>query len=691
MKKIVTLLFAVVSMNTIKSQNYYLSDYNGGKNPGALNNDIEQGSTTGWATIHTGPATPTPAWSSNVTIPFSFSFNGSVEASYKVATSGVLTFNIAAGTAPVSANIAIPSASLPDKSVCVWGLESNGANDIIRYKTFGTSPNRQHWIQFCSYTAPGYTSGSTVFSYWAIVLEETTNNIYIVDQRTAGMPNLSLTLGVQVNSTTATQVVGSPNISSNAATYADDTPIDNVYYKFSYGVQPAAEAALFVINPIPTQIIPAAVNISGVIINYGSAPITQINLVYKSGVNTYSVTKSGLNIASGSSYNFTHNTPFNVSTANNYPIKVWIELNGDVKHTNDTLSTTIVAYSFLTDKKIVFEEATGSWCGWCVRGAVYMEQMENLHPDKALLIAIHNNDPMADATYDAGFAPLHPSGFPSSAVNRDITDIDPTYFPDVYDAIINDIVPCNTGVTANYNYATNNITINVSALFAGPLSGDYRFNAVVTENNVTGTTSGYNQTNYYSGNGYGPMSGAGHNWAAETNPVAAANMVYDHVARSILGGFSGTSGSLPTTINTNDNLSKQYVYNVPAGYNVANMEVIGFVSNATTGKILNGAKTAVTIPLKVEENNELNFGAEIYPNPISGNNGNLILNLKEKANVSIEIFDVVGKLIKSEEKNNLPAGMHTFIMDMQDLNIGIYNVKVTTEKGSVIKRIIVSQ
>ena len=46
--------------------------------------------------------------------------------------------------------------------------------------------------------------------------------------------------------------------------------------------------------------------------------------------------------------------------------------------------------------------------------------------------------------------------------------------------------------------------LEVTAEFVTQLSGiNYRLNLVLTEDNVTGTGSGYAQTNYYAGGGYG--------------------------------------------------------------------------------------------------------------------------------------------------------------------------------------------
>ena len=695
MKKIVTLLFVVVCINIVNAQYYYVPHINANQNPGGLNTDLEEPGTAGWTTILSTSANP--AWSAGQTIPFPFYWNGTlISGAVEVSSSGVLAFTATKNEVfvnPPSTSAALPSALVPNSSICVWGLTGTGTDDKIVTKTFGVAPNRQYWVQFNSYSS----IGSTDFTYWAIVLEETSNKIYIVDQRTYNAP-LQLSIGIQTNSVTAYVVSGSPTLGSytsntNNGAGTINTPSDNSYYEFVYGSltpPPPFDAELSKININWPVVAPASVNISGTILNKGTSPITGIKIKYQSGVNTYTNTLTGLNIPPGdyfnpSSFNFTHTIPFNLPTAGNYPVKVWVEVTGDAKNTNDTLTATITAYSFLADKHIVFEGGTGTWCAGCPRVAVYMEQLENLHPAKSLLIDVHINDPMTNTEYAAGgtFQTI-----PGGRVDRKV-NADPSSFLGSYANFIDDIVPCNVNVNADYNNASNNVTINVSALFGGQLNGDYRFNAVVTENNVTGTTSDYDQHNIYSGGALGAMNGAGHNWVNEPFIVPAANMSYDNVARAILGGFSGTAGSLPTTININDNLSKQYVYNVPVGYNVSNFEVIGWVTDAATGIILNGNKTAVTIPLEIEKNDGLNFGAEIYPNPVSGNKGKLALNLTEKTSVAIEVFDIVGKLIKSEEKNNLTTGMHTYELNMQGLHAGIYNVRITTEKGSIVKRVVV--
>ncbi len=58
-----------------------------------------------------------------------------------------------------------------------------------------------------------------------------------------------------------------------------------------------------------------------------------------------------------------------------------------------TSSIELRAQTASTYKRGVFvEEVTGTWCGFCPRGAWYMDSLESLMPDNAILVAWHNAD-----------------------------------------------------------------------------------------------------------------------------------------------------------------------------------------------------------------------------------------------------------------------------------------------------------
>jgi len=224
MKKIYAFIVAfVMSLTLANAQYYYLPYPNAGTNPGGLNVETEYpvgtGLSSSWTVI--SGSSVAPKWSSIVTLPFTFQFNGVGYTQFKVSTSGVLTFSTGATAVPPATRVPLPNANIPDNSVCVLGIKGSGTNDSIVTQTFGVAGSQQTWVLFSSYTS---VANASIWSYWSIVLEEGTNNIYIVDQRHAGA--VAVSLGLQYNPTSALMVTGSPNLLSLAGT--DPTPVDNM-------------------------------------------------------------------------------------------------------------------------------------------------------------------------------------------------------------------------------------------------------------------------------------------------------------------------------------------------------------------------------------------------------------------------------------------------------------------------------
>ncbi len=670
-----------------EAQYYYSAHVNAGQNPGNLNQDSEYpvggGLAAGWTTLTDSALTP--AWSPTGTIPFSFNFNDTVYTQYKVSTSGVLTFNLAAVTPPSYTRTTIPAPTIPNNSVLVWGIKGTGTNDYIVTKTFGIAPNRQHWILFDSYTAAG---GCAI--YWAIVLEETTNKIYIVDMRNTGC-GVGLTLGIQFNGTTALKVFGSPNYPQYAG--SDATSIDNTYYEFTEGSLPAADIQLNTLTNARWALPGSNVNVTGKITNLGTTPVTSFTIKYENAGNIYSYTKTGVSLASYQPYSFTHSIPFNIANPVAYPIKVWVEYPGDVDQNNDTLNTFVSGLSFTPLKNIVFEEFTGTWCGYCPRGTVYMDSLRTLHPDRAMLIAVHDGDVMNLAEYDLGIA-IMSAGAPDGFIDRKQLNVDPDQFVTGYNSQINVLEPCEISVTSDFNPSNRQLTIVVSSLFAGDLVGDYRFNAVVTESGVTGTGDGtntnnldYDQENYYSFQSLNmPLVGAGRNWQTALNPVDAPLISYDNVARAILGGFKGLEASLPSYINGNTTYSHTFVYTVPVSYNVNKLKVIGWVCDGATKEILNSNKTDNVLGVPQQASNPHHL--VIFPNPSTG-----IISIKSAFNLNsimkVNVLNSLGEKVLSFDNMNFNTGQ---TLDLSKQSNGLYFIQFTDEKnGTSVSKVMINR
>ena len=685
MKKIYAFIVAfVMSLTLANAQYYYLPYPNAGTNPEGLNTDNEYpfggtGAPTGWTNISSAPTNTTPVWSANRTIPFPFQFDGSTVTQFKVSSSAILTFDINTTlAAPPYAKSTLPSPLIPDKSVCLWGLASLGTNDIILTKTFGTAPNRQLWIQFNSYGYGTTVSSGTNYTYWSIVLEETTNNIYLVDSRTGGYATTKLvSAGIQMNASTAFMVAGSPNLASIAGT--DASPIDNSYYQFIYGIQASDQAKLRKAAADLYVLVPGTSTITGEIQNLGSNTINNVDVKYEYNGTVYTSTLSNINLTSGNIYSFTHNTPVNVSIPNPYPTKIWVDLANDADRTDDTLSKVITGLTYLPEKRVLIEEGTGTWCGWCPRGAVYTEQIDTVYPGTAIVVAVHNADPMANAAYDAGLGTLI-GGYPGGSVDRKSNDIDPTDFEATYLDRINDVSPADVGIGAFYDAATRVVDINVSTTFAANLTSDFRLNAVIVEDDVTGTTAGYNQANYYSGAATA-LVGAGLNWQTAPDPVPAASMHYNFVGRDILGGFDGQPGSLPSSVSAGTTYYHTFNYTLPATWDETKIRVIGMLQDASTGHVLNSIRSPYLATTGLSTLNADNFSMTLFPNPADAFT-QLEVGLTKSSKYTIEMTDVLGKVVYGQNFNG-STGKNIISLPVSRLNSGIYLVKVNVE-GSVL-------
>ena len=392
---------------------------------------------------------------------------------------------------------------------------------------------------------------------------------------------------------------------------------------FGFGVDnvllytPAAlDVALVSLGNVgPYAVLGDDITVSGTISNNGLDVIQSLDVSWTDGTNTYTDNLTGLNLMPGATTNFTHSTPFTVNGYENYTISVTLSNpNGGVDGlpVNNSGEFSVAGLSFLPEKKIFAEEATGTWCGWCPRGAVFMEYMAENYEDSYVGVAVHNGDPMTVTAYDNGLTSFPGfSGFPSVVFERDII-IDPSDL----EAYYNDYANRGTAVqvevtTAVLDVATRELTIEANSTFATSFNAaDYSTFFTFKEDNVTGTSSGYNQVNYYSGGAAGTMGG----YENLPDPVPADQMVYNDVARDILPGFNGQEGT--ASVSADDVVSSQMTYDFPNNWDPREMEaVFVMLDNVHGGAALNVDASEITIVcpsslnLDVAVNNESAAGA----------------------------------------------------------------------------------
>ena len=472
----------------------------------------------------------------------------------------------------------------------------------------------------------------------------------------------------------------------NTQMYIDDVMFDHVPFTV-----PALDAMVADIDmgaELATQSGTPTVKV----VNGGSTAITslKVDLTYNGSTTTQNVT--GVNIPTAGVYNVS--LPSTVLAAGTLPINAVVyNVNGgagDNTPSNDTLIELINPIVPAQGKMVVGEEATGTWCQWCPRGAVFMDLFETKYQDFWAGIAVHNGDPMTVEAYDTGIGTLI-GGYPSALVDR-LGDVDPSgmssdFFTRLQTAPKATLV---NGATWDANSRVLNVSVRYN--FALAANGNYKSACVLTEDGVTGTGAGWSQSNAYAGGNNGVMGG----YESLPSPVPAAQMVYDHVARAIAPSFTGMTGIFPATVNAGDAHIVNYSFTLPAGWDENEIQIIGLLIDPT-GKIDNAGSVDITTAVANGYETGLNAGiaqvlessrpVALAPNPAIGTSA-ILMNLTTESEVHIQLTDLNGKLITSGEYTNL-SGAQSIAINLNGLSAGMYAVNILINGTLYTEKLIV--
>ena len=429
--------------------------------------------------------------------------------------------------------------------------------------------------------------------------------------------------------------------------------------------------------------------------NLGSSTINSFDLTYNYNGADVTENITGLNLVSLDTYEHTFASQLTPVLGNNDLTVTISNVNGsgaDDDASDDSKVISIDPIVPASGKIVVGEEATGTWCQWCPRGAVYMDLFEETYADYWIGIAVHNGDPMTDVVYDAGMGALI-GGYPSAVVDRG-ADVDPSGMnADFLDRLQTE----PAGVILNgatWDPNTRILEVSVNTTFSQNASNSYKVACALTEDDVTGTSSGYNQSNAYAGGGNGVMGG----YEALPNPVPAAQMKYDHVARAISPSFDGSSASLPGTINAGESHISNYSFTLPAEWDEDNIHIIGLLiepsgridnagSTSISEAVANGYEIGPNLGLAESFDYNVDDKLKVYPNQTSDVLNVSIVSPDAELNV-ISIYNHAGELIR-EFDLNVTNGAWNFEIDVEKYAKGLYSIQYRNTKSTIIKKFVV--
>ena len=339
-------------------------------------------------------------------------------------------------------------------------------------------------------------------------------------------------------------------------------------------------------------------------------------------------------------------------------------------------SQTIVS-TLPENKKAILEEFTGTGCPNCPGGHTMAASLLTANPGNLFVIANHptnssytTGDPMANAFPNAFYTNpfISPSNryMPSVMINRRVWSTERilgvgNWTADVA-AILAESSPLNVGVSSSYNTGAKILTVNVEVYFTANVTNSLTLYTMITEDGIVATQSG-----------------------------GTSNYVHNHVFRAALPDPTpqqwGETIASPTTSGTTKTITYTFD-NSTTNYDMTQCEVVAFVRDASDEEIISGnGATVGSSSIGIQDISDNIQSVVVYPNPVTASSV-LQISLDNYSDVSYEITDISGRVVVQENAGVLSAGLHSFNLNMEALENGLYLINVHNETSTYSLKIV---
>ncbi|MCI6159867.1 MAG: thioredoxin family protein [Prevotella sp.] len=278
--------------------------------------------------------------------------------------------------------------------------------------------------------------------------------------------------------------------------------------------------------------------------------------------------------------------------------------------------------AFAQTKRVIEEEYTGTRCGWCPRGTVGMELVQEKYGDRVIQVAAHyppqDGTSMATLSKWSGYENIMARivGVPTAFLDRRF-DIDPYHgrnskgfgAPEMIDQLLEQKCIADIDVEAKWTdekYQWVEITSNVK--FYENLNREYRLAYVITADSMYKDDVDWAQLNYYYNLGDDSSITSDPNLEPLTHEKKyIKGLKYNHVPVAGAGVELGMEGSLPPSVATTENYVHRVQLEIPVFETTEtnphptvipkeHLNAIAFILDAKSGYIVNVNKMKIPAP-----------------------------------------------------------------------------------------------
>lgn len=164
------------------------------------------------------------------------------------------------------------------------------------------------------------------------------------------------------------------------------------------------------------------------------------------------------------------------------------EVYADYTIDSQIYSTDLIGFNIVEPiNKVVVEDYTGTWCGYCPPVAHAIYELKEVY-DNIISVGIHNNDELTIDQESDLRSELGISGFPSARLNRTISWLDPYQISDV-----NSLLSEENHVAISINSTLENIELGVDLRIVSNVElVNHKLVIYLVESNLI-----YDQSNYF--------------------------------------------------------------------------------------------------------------------------------------------------------------------------------------------------
>lgn len=336
-------------------------------------------------------------------------------------------------------------------------------------------------------------------------------------------------------------------------------------------------------------------------------------------------------------------------------------------------------------KKVILEDFTGEWCGWCPEGQIVAEDIKAAEPINFLPLANHNGDRFQIPEGAVVDSKLDITSYPGGAIDRTMmpgeTEIGTnrgSWEGHVKNRLKTEAIASVGIANKTYNPSTKEYKADINVRFVKGTDGFDPLNiqVYIVEDDIISQK----QHNYNSTLGSDPLK----DWH------------HMNVMRAALGGDWGFDGVIPDIAVAGATYTKTVTFKLDPSWNEENIKIYALVAyngySSAEKEILNAEEASLKTFFTTGISNINNALAieRVYPNPANTNDVIKVeYNTTETALVTLKVLNVVGQVVATPYQSNDVAGSHTIQWRAADANLssGIYTMQLHAGKNTFVQKI----